>query len=1006
MRHGSTSLGLLLRGVCAVTLGLLTAALSAQAPKPELVKDINTTPLVPSGSNPNPSRTLPGNVYDGGFLRRLPNVYFAATTIKYGTEPFMSNGTATGAVMLGDINPGPEGSNSGEFTLSSDGRKLFFRATDGKTGNELWVCDLTASPPKCSLVVDLYAGSPSSNPTYICALGNKVVFEATTPATGYELFVSDGTAAGTTLLKDILPGRSGGYPRYMKTSIKGDKAFFYANDGLAGYEPWVTDGTPTGTKMVRDIYPGSSPSYPNAFQDIGDSTTTKMVFMANDGNNGQELWISDGTPTNTKLIKDVYPGFASGSYSYYSTVVGGKLYFRGNDGMSGYEIWETDGTAAGTKRVFDVYPGSGSGYFYYPVVAGGKIFFRATNGTSGYELWVHDPAATTNPTHMVKDIWAGVTSGNPTYLAPTLTGKVFFSANDGPHGYELWVSDGTAAGTTMVKDIYPGSSSGSAYYIAETTPGRVVFRSSDGKTGNELWASLGTSTSTVRIPLESPVTKTLSAGVSFIAEMNGKVYFSANDGKSGYELWSSDGTAAGTKMVKDINPGSGSGYAYYCTRLGNKILFSGFTSATGQELWETDGTAAGTKILKDLVPGSGSSSPTYFQRIGDKVYFSANSGQGYELHVTDGTAAGTRQVADLNPGPGTSYAYFSRAQLPNGLICVGHVSTPTQGYEMAVTDGTAAGTKILDLVKGSGSSYPRFMTAYKGKVYFSANLGSGYELCVTDGTVAGTKMVTDLYPGTASSYWYYLISDGKLLYGRVNGPNNGGYELWASDGTAAGTKRLADVYPGSGSSYAQYHTPVGSRHVYFAANDGKIGYELFRWDGSNVKSWDIWPGTGSSYPYNFVESRYEFETMHGQVYFRANDGIVGYELFRLDNGATATNRYPDCSNIVLSGTDPLINSMAKVELSNPNATPLNVLLFSTASPAPFTLPGGTCPVFLNPGTMGVTGVSVKANTSFSLPIPNDKALEGGNLVFQAVDLQGFPVKFGTSNPLMWTLSAR
>jgi len=586
-----------------------------------------------------------------------------------------------------------------------------------------------------------------------------------------------------------------------------------------------------------------------------------------------------------------------------------------------------------------------------------------------------------------------------------VTGKVFFDAQDGTHGYELWVSDGTAAGTKMVKDIWPGSSSGYAYYIAEATPARVLFRANDGKTGNELWVSNGTSTGTYRIPLErSPVKETNSARVSCIAEMNGKLYFSANDGKSGYELWSSDGTAAGTKMVKDINPGSGSGYAYYNTRLGNKILFRGYTPTTGDELWESDGTSAGTKILKDLVPGSGSSFPTYLQRIGDKVYFSANSGQGYELHVTDGTAAGTRQVADLNPGAGSSFGYYSRAQLPNGLICCGYTYSPATGYEMSVTDGTAAGTKIVDLVNGPTSSYARFMTAYKGKVYFSANLGRGYELCVTDGTIAGTKMVKDLNPGTNSSYWYHLNTDGKLLYGWVNGPTNE-FELWASDGTAAGTKVLADVNSGSGSSYAQAHTPVGSRHVYFSANAGNTGSELFRWDGRNVQLWDIWPGTSSSSPYNFLESRSQFETMHGQVYFSANDGIVGSELFRLDNGATATNRYPDCSNIVLSGTDPLINSTAKVELSNPNATSLNVLLFSTASPAPFTLPGGTCPLFLNLGTLGITGVSVKANTSFSLPIPNVKALEGGNIVFQAVDIQGFPAKSGTSNPLMWTLSA-
>jgi len=1004
MNPRSTTLRFPPRGVCAVTLGLLTAALSAQAPKPQLVKDINTTTPPPSGgSNPSASRSYPGNVYDSGFLHGLPHAYFAATTWRYGTEPYMSNGSVAGAVMLGDINPGTGSSSPHEFTLSSDRKKLFFRANDGKTGDELWVCDLTASPPKCSLVKDIYAGTSSSYPTHICAIGNKVVFYAVTAATGAELFVSDGTTAGTSLLKDINPGAGGSYPRSMKTSIKGDKAFFCANDGRTSYELWVTDGTPGGTMMVMDINRGTGPSSPYAFQDLGDSKTTKMVFMADNGTYGEELWISDGTTANTRMIKDVYSGSSSGCFSYYSVVYNGKLYFRGNDGSSGYEIWETDGTAAGTKQVFDTYPGSSSGYFYDPVLENGRIYYRANNGINGYELWVHDPAATTNPTHMVKDINAGFGSSSPTCLAATLTGKVFFYANDGTHGYELHVSDGTAAGTMMVKDIYTGSSSGYAYAIAETTPGRVAFRSNDGTHGYELWVSNGTSTGTVRVPLETnPVKRTNPSYVDYIAEMNGKVYFSANDGKNGYELWSSDGTAAGTQMVKDINPGPASGYALYNTRLGNRILFRGYTSATGDELWESDGTAAGTKLLKDLMPGPDSSSPTYLQRIGDKVYFTANSGQGYELHVTDGTAAGTMQVADLYPGSGSSYGYFSRALLPNGLICIGYAHGKGQGYEMAVTDGTAKGTKILDLRPGSTSSYPRFMTAYKGKVYFSADLGSGYELCVTDGTVAGTKMVKDVYAGIGSSYWYDLATDGKLLYGYCYDPN-GGYELWASDGTAAGTKRLADIVPGTGSSYARYHSPIGSRHVYFQATDGSNGYELFRWDGSKVKSWDIWPGGDSSYPYNYVGSDYQFEPMNGYLYFRAQDGIVGYELFRMNNGATATDSYPNCGNITLSGTDPLINSTAKVNLSNPNATPMSVLLLGTVAPTPFNLPGSTCPFFVNLATMSVMGVSVKANASFSFPIPNDKTLEGANVVFQAVDIKGFPM-FDTSNPLQWTLS--
>jgi ELWxxDGT repeat protein len=109
---------------------------------------------------------------------------------------------------------------------------------------------------------------------------------------------------------------------------------------------------------------------------------------------------------------------------------------------------------------------------------------------------------------LVKDINAGPSGSLATWTPVPALGRIFFVANDGVNGRELWTSDGTANGTQMVADINPGLSS--------------AFNSTN-----------------VKLYVRSDA-----------------VLFGANDSIHGYELWRSDGTSAGTSLVKDINPGA------------------------------------------------------------------------------------------------------------------------------------------------------------------------------------------------------------------------------------------------------------------------------------------------------------------------------------------------------------------------------------------------------------------------------------------------------------------
>jgi ELWxxDGT repeat protein len=480
------------------------------------------------------------------------------------------------------------------------------------------------------MVIDIdSAAAVGSAPEDLLTIGTTTYFTADDGIHGRELWKTDGTAAGTVMVKDINPDKESSDPTYL--TVFNGELYFAADDGVDGNELWKSDGTEAGTVMVADIQPGSGyDSNSQSFVPYSSNPSYLTVaggtlfFAANDGSNGVELWKTDGTEQGTVLVKDIDTAIGYGSYPSYLTDVNGTLFFRAYDSDNGDELWKSDGTEAGTVLVKDIYPGTyydtrfkatypNSSFPYYLTAVGGTLYFTAQDGNHGWELWESD--GTEAGTQLVKDIDPGP-DGFPTDLH-ALNGKLVFDANDGQTGYELWTSDGTAAGTQLVKDIFPGSSDGfpGNMRVVNGTLYFTAYQATGTNRDAELWKSDGTTDGTVRIADINP-----GLGSSFpydFTQLGNTIYFQADDGTHGTELWKTDGTPAGTTLVCDINPGSPESYPVNLTVLGNSLLFTADDGVHGTELWKlTPGqTVGGSQVstfvndaesLQTALPGSSS----------------------------------------------------------------------------------------------------------------------------------------------------------------------------------------------------------------------------------------------------------------------------------------------------------------------------------------------------------------------------------------------------------------
>ncbi len=478
----------------------------------------------PAGTGPLGGDFIPGST--GAFdsatyaIQFGERTVFAARAAHGSTDLYITDGTPDNTVRL------VQGGVSTASSMHVEGGRVFFVRGTTATGAELWLTDGT--PQGTRLVKDIWPGADSSSPSGISdapwpiAGSNGIFFTASTPQHGRELWYSDGTEAGTVLVVDIAAGSASS--NVATIGRLGSGALFGAaptsNVGAFGVTVnlppslQVWDGSPAPGRVITDVASGDPPTavlravaplfesavgtyflansalYKTDGTDFG---TIRLTFVQNLVNAtqvqfsnqqeqgatvaqlgdlavfpgltvpaGGEPAITDGTPSGASIIRDIVPGAGGSSPANFTPFrSANKVIFRTTTTAAGTEPWVTDGTFDGTFALGDLFPGQGSGLGSQQgggdrfVEFGGRMYFYARTGSSGTSIFFYSTDGTPGGTGPINSGLSGLIAVDTFAPGVCERGALFWGSAIGT-GAELYVTDNTPTGTSLVRDVTPG----------------------------------------------------------------------------------------------------------------------------------------------------------------------------------------------------------------------------------------------------------------------------------------------------------------------------------------------------------------------------------------------------------------------------------------------------------------------------------------------------------------------------------------------------------------------
>jgi ELWxxDGT repeat protein len=612
-----------------------------------------------------------------------------------------SDGTTAGATLLKTSSVPPAFEADGtvqDITFVGrqvDGRPLvLFSMTGGRYGDELWRSHGTRAGTR------LVTTDDRGRPTEPHGPGDITPFTVNDQAgalfvAGEGLWKTDGTAAGTVLLKTIGPygptpwGDPGGLSDLTPVMVRGHARVMFSAPGYVA-EPWISDGTAGGTRQIVSIPSTGGPSVFNGSDFV--PAGQRLFFDYTD-----DIWyegydeeaVSDGSARGTGIIggecdphatfdvipaaPDVYVLAGGPSVSQYDLCV-----FRG-DQMSSNFLQTVDSVTG----------------------CCGSLGDRAAFAVNGNQLWLANPSGpatlVTSLMHVGSDF-------------ATFHHELYFQGDDGRHGLQLWMTNGSPGNATMVTDLVNGSASSNPAQLVPTSIG--LFFMTTGPKSQILWAI----TNGARRPKQLLALPD-DASVQFLKIVNRRLFFVLKNAAGASELWRTDGTKHETQKLYGYRGAFGT-YA----EVGNRLFYA-IDGSSGTDLWVTGGEKYNTSFVKHLGSRSNSVRLTELVSFEDRLFFIAqDTPQHMSLWTSDGTGWGTMLIRDLGiappgqgyPDPSSDLTAF------DGHLFFGAYDD-SHGNQLWTSNGTRAGTRLWKVIcREWCSSYPDHFMHVGNQVFFTA----------------------------------------------------------------------------------------------------------------------------------------------------------------------------------------------------------------------------------------------------------------------------------------------